>query len=305
MAKKSVNNTNTTKSKKRVVVKKNTSKRKTTRKTPLKSKCKVKGGKKKSSREFVLTKKVRNVLAALIAICFISVFYLFFIKPYSYRWLPCNGLKSYGVCMPYGYHVHGIDISRHQGVIDWPKLSIYRQAEESIKFIFMKATEGGDFKDVTFDQNLANARENGFICGAYHFFSPRTSAKKQAQFFINTVKLKSGDLPPVLDVEVLGKHSKQSLKDSVATWLSLVGEHFKTKPILYTSYKFKNKYLNDSIFNQYPFWIAHYYVSSVRYEGDWHFWQHTDIGEVPGIDKKVDLNVFNGTLEELKAITLP
>ena len=74
---------------------------------------------------------------------------------------------------------------------------------------------------------------------------------------------------------------------------------------LYTSYKFKERYLSDSIFNTYPYWIAHYYVDSVRYKGTWHFWQHTDVGKVPGIKGSVDLNVFNGTLEELMRLTLP
>lgn len=207
--------------------------------------------------------------------------------------------------MPYGYEVHGIDVSRHQGDINWDLLSTNQSAEAPIHFVFMKGTEGGDFKDVTFDNNLKNSRKNGFISGVYHFFSPRTSAKKQAKFFIKTVKLKSGDLPPVLDVEVIGKASKESFKDSVAMWLDIVERHYKQKPIIYTSYKFKNKYLSDSIFNTYPFWIAHYYVNAVRYTGEWQFWQHSDVGLVPGIDKEVDLNVFNGSLEELKAMRLP
>ena len=64
------------------------------------------------------------------------------------------------------------------------------------------------------------------------------------------------------------------------------------------------KHLSDEAFNQYPYWIAHYYVDSVRYEGKWDFWQHTDIGIVPGIEHDVDLNVFNGTLEELRSLTI-
>jgi lysozyme len=83
-----------------------------------------------------------------------------------------------------------------------------------------------------------------------------------------------------------------------------VESHYGVKPIIYASYKFKEKYLNDSIFNTYPYWIAHYYVDSVRYEGKWQFWQHSDVGTVPGIDNDVDLNVFNGTLEDLRALTL-
>ena len=90
----------------------------------------------------------------------------------------------------------------------------------------------------------------------------------------------------------------------VKTWLDRVEAHYGVKPILYTSYKFKKRYLNDSIFDSYPYWIAHYYVDSVKYEGKWHFWQHTDVGNVPGIEEEVDLNVFNGTLEELLGMTL-
>ena len=101
-----------------------------------------------------------------------------------------------------------------------------------------------------------------------------------------------------------GKQSPQELKTAVKTWLDRVEAHYGVKPILYTSYKFKKRYLSDSIFNAYPYWIAHYYVDSVRYEGKWHFWQHTDVGTVPGIEEEVDLNVFNGTMEELLELTL-
>ena len=129
---------------------------------------------------------------------------------------------------------------------------------------------------------------------------------KDVKFPIHFIFMKAskGDLPPVLDVETTGKKSPEELKVSVKTWLDRIEAHYGMKPILYTSYKFKKRYLNDSIFNTYPYWIAHYYVDSVRYEGKWHFWQHTDVGVVPGIEEEVDLNVFNGTLEELQSLTL-
>ena len=75
----------------------------------------------------------------------------------------------------------------------------------------MKATEGGDHNDTTFEANFANARNHGFIRGAYHFYIPSTDALKQADFFIRTVKLVSGDLPPVLDVEVTGRKEKNGI----------------------------------------------------------------------------------------------
>ena len=247
---------------------------------------------------------VRNLLAFCIIAIFSAGFYWFFIRPYAYRWKPCYGLKGYGVCMPCNYEVHGIDISHYQGIIDWDKLLHNKEAKFPIHFIFMKATEGGDYGDENFTENFGQARKHGFIRGAYHYFLPKTDAHKQADFFISTVQLSKGDLPPVLDVETTGKKSPQELKLAVKTWLDRVEAHYGVKPILYTSYKFKKRYLNDSIFNSYPYWIAHYYVDSVKYEGKWHFWQHTDVGDVPGIEEEVDLNVFNGTLEELLGMTL-
>ena len=124
----------------------------------------------------------------------------------------------------------------------------------------------------------------------------KTDPLKQADFFIRTVQLIPGDLPPVLDVETIGKSTPHDLRIAVKTWLDRIELHYGVKPILYTSYKFKNRYLSDSVFNTYPYWIAHYYVDSVKYEGPWHFWQHTDVGNVPGIREEVDLNVFNGSL---------
>ena len=247
---------------------------------------------------------LRNVLIIIIVFGFSTTFYYFFIRPYAYRWKPCYGMKEYGICMPCCYDVHGIDISHYQGEIDWPQLLQSRLTDFPIEFIFMKATEGGDLADDAFVQNFTEAGNHGFIRGAYHFFSPKTDPLKQADFFIRTVKLAPGDLPPVLDVEVTGKKTTKELQQSIKRWLDRVEAHYGVKPILYTSYKFKTRYLNDSIFDTYPYWIAHYYVDSVKYEGKWHFWQHTDVGSVPGIGEDVDLNVFNGSLDELKKMTL-
>ncbi|MDE6347749.1 MAG: glycoside hydrolase family 25 protein [Bacteroides sp.] len=247
---------------------------------------------------------LRNLVAFGMVVVFSAGFYWFFIRPYAYRWKPCYGRQGYGVCLPCSYQIHGIDISHYQGKIDWEVLSRNREAEFPLHFIFLKATEGGDHGDDTFVQNFGQARAYGFIRGAYHYFIPRTDADKQADFFIRTVQLSKGDLPPVLDVETIGKQSPQELKRAVKTWLDRIEAHYGVKPILYTSYKFKERYLSDSVFNAYPYWIAHYYVDSVRYRGKWHFWQHTDVGMVPGIEEEVDLNVFNGTLEQLQTLTL-
>ena len=245
----------------------------------------------------------RRLLAVLVVVAFVFGFYYFFIRPYAYRWKPCYGMKGYGVCMPVGYSMHGIDVSHYQGEINWKMLKQTRQGKFPVEFIFMKATEGGDFSDDRFVANFDSAKVHGFIRGAYHFYNPKTDADKQADFFIRSVKLEPGDLPPVLDIEMKSKDMKK-LQEDLKIWLRKVEDHYGVKPIIYASYKFKTKYLNDSIFNTYPYWIAHYYVDSVRYQGEWKFWQHTDVGTLPGIDEKVDLNVFNGSFSELKNILI-
>lgn len=262
----------------------------------------VRKAKKKLQR--VMPPWLINVIAVLISIAFLAAFFYFFIRPYAYRWKPCYGLKAYGVCMPAGYHIHGIDISHYQGEIDWKILKQTRQGLFPIRFVFMKASEGGDYGDHSFQANFDSAKTYGFIRGAYHFYNPKTDASRQADFFINSVKLEPGDLPPVLDIEKRGK-DENKLRRDLKIWLDKIERHYGVKPILYTSYKFKTRYLNDSVFNSYPYWIAHYYVDSVEYKGDWKFWQHTDVGTLPGIDEKVDLNIFNGSLDELNRMTLP
>ena len=276
--------------------KKQSSKPTKKKRTPAKRK-----NKKKKMKE--MPSWCKYLLGFLIVVVFSGIFYYFFIRPYAYRWKPCYGMKGYGVCIPHGYKVHGIDISHYQGNVNWKMLEQTRQGQFPIQFIFMKATEGGDYPDKRFVANFDSAKAHGFIRGAYHFYNPKTDPNKQADFFINSVKLEPGDLPPVLDIE---KKSKDigKLQADLKLWLRRIENHYGVKPIIYASYKFKTKYLNDSVFNSYPYWIAHYYVDSVQYKGEWKFWQHTDVGTLPGIEEQVDLNIFNGGLEGLDALRI-
>ena len=126
-----------------------------------------------------------------------------------------------------------------------------------MRFIIIKATEGSNLFDDDFNDNFFQAKENDFIRGAYHFFVPGVDAAAQANFYLHQVHLVPGDLPPVLDIEKTGKLTKQQLQNDVKKWLDIVEKKYGVKPILYTSYKFKKDYLNDPVFNEYPYWIAH------------------------------------------------
>ena len=248
---------------------------------------------------------LRNILAVAIVGCFSMVFYYFFIRPYAYRWKPCNGLKEYGVCIPDGYDVHGIDVSHYQENIDWERLRNASLNSSPVSFVFIKATEGTTLLDDNFNLNFYEAKQNDFIRGAYHFFLPDVDAQKQARFFLKQVHLEPGDLPPVLDVEKVGKLTETQLQKAVKTWLDIVEKEYGVKPIIYTGYKFKLHYLNTPAFDEYPYWIAHYYVEKLEYRGKWNFWQHTDCGKVTGIKGNVDCNIFNGSFEDLMKLTIP
>ena len=128
----------------------------TKKKQPSKPVKKQVSAKKKNKKKELKEMPVwcRYLLGCLIVVAFTSVFYFFFIRPYAYRWKPCYGLKGYGVCMPAGYKVHGIDISHYQGKINWEMLKQTRQGQFPIQFIFMKATEGGDYSDKKFVANF-------------------------------------------------------------------------------------------------------------------------------------------------------
>ena len=233
---------------------------------------------------------------------YLAVFLYVFVEPFGFRWRALYGDVSY----PEGYEIHGIDISHHQGTIDWDKLRTNGMIDKwPVRFVMIKATEGASNIDKNFAYNFHNAREYGFIRGAYHFWSTRSTGRAQANHFLNNVKLEEGDLPPVLDVEHKGKdQSPEDFKESVLTWLRIVEKKYGVKPIIYTYYKFKTAYLSDSVFNSYPYWIAHYYVDKVEYKGKWKFWQHTDCGRLPGIDGYVDFDIYNGSYYDLRKLTI-
>ena len=263
------------------------------------------GRKKKTASKWLFFKRWPSwvVWVGAISLCaaYILFFYYFFIGPYSFRWKAIYGDPVY----PEGFDVHGIDVSHYQEGIDWELLRNASLDTSPVSFVFIKATEGTTLLDDNFNLNFYEAKQNDFVRGAYHFFLPDVDARAQARFFLKQVHLEPGDLPPVLDVEKTGGLTVAQLRKAVKTWLDIVEAEYGVKPIIYTGYRFKLDYLNTPVFNEYPYWIAHYYVERLEYKGPWHFWQHTDCGRVDGIRGNVDCNIFNGSMEELMRLTIP
>lgn len=206
--------------------------------------------------------------------------------------------------------VPGIDVSYWNAGIDWPKVRAAGQ-----RYVLAKATEGDFYADPTFDDNWRGAKTAGLLRGAYHFFRSNVDPKKQATKFIDYVKSMNdnGELPPVLDLETNDGQTKDKVIARAKTWLDLVEAAFNKKPIIYSGQYFLQDYFSEAgggppgWAKDYPLWLAQY--PNVYVEGSqptlprgwfkWTFWQYSDKGRVNGINAKVDLNVFNGDLEEL------
>lgn len=233
---------------------------------------------------------------------YIAVFYYVFVSPTGFRWRALYGDAKY----PKGYSIHGIDISHYQGDIEWDNLKANALIDGNpLRFVFIKGTEGSSSVDPNFEGNFSNALKYGYVRGVYHFWSNKSSARSQAYYFLENVHLVDGDLPPVLDIEYIPEDIKvEDFQTTVLTWLHIVEDKYHVKPIIYTYFKFKERYLSAPVFDDYPYWIAHYYVDKIEYKGEWKFWQHTDSGLLPGIKGNVDLNVYNGSYYDLLQLTI-
>ncbi|MEM9022809.1 MAG: glycoside hydrolase family 25 protein [Bacteroidota bacterium] len=202
----------------------------------------------------------------------------------------------------------GIDVSHYQGQPNWNELR-----GDGIAFAFAKATGGLTDTDPEFSTNWSNMKAAGIIRGAYHFYYAADDPEKQADHFLSAItQLQPGDLPPVLDLEeggVSGTVDKAAYASGVFTWLQKVEKAVGLKPIIYTDPNFSSEYLTDPKFGNYPLWLAEYgpepHVPTAWAATGWTIWQYTATGSYNGVNGDVDHDKFNGTLDELKAMTKP
>lgn len=200
--------------------------------------------------------------------------------------------------------VFGIDVSTYQEEIDWQQVNTIND-QFPVDFVFIRATMGEKSVDDKFSRNWSKIENRAMLRGAYHYFRPNENSVKQAKNFIRQVKLHPGDLPPVLDIE---EHPRQqsmdSLKIGLKRWLDEVEAHYKVKPILYSGDKFYSDFLERE-FSHYTLWIANYNFWIESPKQHWTFWQFSEKGTVTGIRGNVDLNIYNGKIEELEKLLLP
>ncbi len=187
-------------------------------------------------------------------------------------------------------NIVGIDISKYQGSVDFQAIT-----SAGARYIFIRATEGNTYQDPTFKANIKAARTAGLIVSAYHFYETNDAPLTQLENFTNIVSLRSGDLPPVIDIEKLHNNAQSSLVENLKIFLDGLESHYNVKPIIYSGRNFSNEYLTD--FGDYPLWLAEYGVDQPRLPNgwsDWTFWQWSQGTTIKGIDGPVDGDKFNG-----------
>ena len=187
------------------------------------------------------------------------------------------------------YDTQGIDVSHHQGAINWQAV-----ARSNVKFAYIKATEGGDFVDPRFAVNWPQSGRAGIARGAYHFFTQCRDGRVQAQNFIRTVPRARSSLPHAVDVEHIGPCRRgPTVGDIVAEILVFMDEleaHYGRRPIVYTTREFHDAFLRDRLRDE-SFWIRSLVVPPRFRRQSWTVWQYHNRGRRPGINGPVDLNV--------------
>jgi lysozyme len=200
------------------------------------------------------------------------------------------------------YTVRGIDVSHHQGVIDWPKV-----AKARVQFAYLKSSEGGDWRDESFAVNVSGARSAGLAVGAYHFFTFCSPGGVQARNFFDFVPVDATDLPPAVDLEYVGncvaRPTTQSFARELRAFLHIVEARYHRAPVLYTTQTFFDVYLKDDEFARYPLWIRDLTgTDTLPAKRTVLFRQFSDNGSVPGVRGLVDEDLFMGSKAAFAAL---
>lgn len=224
-----------------------------------------------------------------------------------------NGVLTNPQPFKVGEKVYGIDVSRWQSHINWEELYLPANSDGEVVveggeymqpsiFAIIKATDGKE-EDPYFERNYQGIRKCGIAYGAYHFLTTKCTADEQVESFIKTSKLKAGDLPPVLDLELsneLMTEKRKEVCEIAIEWLEKIETHYGVRPIIYTYEYFIKDYLTDPKFDKYEYWIARHRKTPPE-SSNWRIWQFTDKARISGIDANtVDVDIFKGNYKEFE-----
>lgn len=222
---------------------------------------------------------------------------------YGLRYLFESGYLRFNYPNEQRFPLHGLDVSHHQGKINWDAVPTGK-----FRFVYIKATEGGNHKDRRFKRNWEEAARVGLVRGAYHFFTFCKDSKTQAQNFIESVPVEDNMLPPVIDIEYGGncktRPTRTVLLQDIHVFAEEVRRVYQRTPLLYVTEEIYTEYLQDE-HTGYPLWVRNIYFEPNADRTSWLFWQYANRGRVKGISGPVDLNVFNGSVEEFNRLLQP
>lgn len=196
---------------------------------------------------------------------------------------------------PEKFEIRGLDISGHNGDIDFDKVK-----SQGYEFVIIKATEGSTFRDKKFVENVRRAREAGLKVGAYHFFRFDSPGYIQGLNFASALRDRGLDLPAVIDLEEWTNPNMQATP-LVMQRLGDMIDHLEQRGhrvMLYTNKNGYNRFLK-SYSRSLPLWICS--LASEPVDIRWTLWQATHSGKVDGVDHPVDINAFAGTRSDWEA----
>ncbi|MFE8596331.1 glycoside hydrolase family 25 protein [Archangium violaceum] len=203
--------------------------------------------------------------------------------------------------------VRGIDVSHYQPTVDWDRV------KASTSFVFIKATDSSGVVDPRFASHWSGAKKVGLPRGAYHFFHPKHDVDEQVALFTRHLKSDPGELHPVVDVEEFRDEYQAFTCEQLAGMLQRFSQGVEKalgrKPMIYTNHQtWQMSFCDHPYFVDHPLWLAQYtnHVTEPKLPPGWKrwlFWQYSESGTVPGISGAVDQSYFNGSVQELMALT--
>jgi GH25 family lysozyme M1 (1,4-beta-N-acetylmuramidase) len=195
--------------------------------------------------------------------------------------------------------VPGIDVSGHQGNVNWPA-----QWNAGKRFVWVKATEGTGYRNPYFAQQYNGSYNQGFIRGAYHFALPdRSSGATQATFFSNNGGGWSADgrtLPGAMDMEYnpYGATCYGLSRAAMTQWILDFSNTYKARwdkyPAIYTSTSWWSQCVSGDFSSTNPLWVARYSSSVGTLPCCWSFYTVWQYSSTP-----IDQNTFNGSYDRL------
>jgi lysozyme len=205
--------------------------------------------------------------------------------------------------------VLGIDVSHHNGAIDWPLVG-----QSDVRFAFAKATDGSTFVDPRFTANWPAIRDAGLLRGAYHFGRPGSDPEVQASHFASVVgPLSWGELPPALDLEVMDGQSKQAVIDWTLAFLGRAELLLGCPLIVYTGGLWRHQLGGPNVqaLATHLLWTARYGSAPPIVPPpwkEWSFWQFTDgrsgqVRQISGVPGACDCDWYGGDAADLQSLS--